>query len=85
MGLKIPYKLKSFIFEVGGPSYGQNKNIGSREILTESPHKTLPTFFHSNCSSLEVTTKTTTQPNQNIHTNNVKIPNLRSTCQHVNL
>ena len=28
MGLKFPYKLESFNLEVGGPSYGQNKNIG---------------------------------------------------------
>ena len=68
MGLKFPYKLESFNLEVGGPSYGQNKNIGSGENLTEFPHKTLFTFFHTNCSSLEVTTKTTTQPNQNILT-----------------
>ena len=45
MGLKFPYKLDSLSFEVGGPSYGQNKNIGSEENLTESPHKTLLTFF----------------------------------------
>ena len=45
MGLKFPYKLGSFSFEVGEPSYGQNKNIGFGENLTESPHKTLLTFF----------------------------------------
>ena len=45
MGLKSLYKLESFSLEVGGPSYGQNKNIGSRENLTASPHKTLLTFF----------------------------------------
>ena len=45
MGLKFPYKLESFGLEVSGPSYGQNKNIGSGENLTASPHKTLFTFF----------------------------------------
>ena len=45
MGLKFSYKLESFDLEVGEPSYVQNKNIGSGEILIESPHKTLLTFF----------------------------------------
>ena len=45
MGLKFPYKLESFSLEVGEPSYGQNKNIGSGENLTESSYKTLLTFF----------------------------------------
>ena len=63
----------------------QNKNIGSGENLTESPHKTLLTFFHKNCSSLEVITKTTIQPNQNIHTNKFRILNLRSICENINL
>ena len=45
MGLKFPYKVESFSLEVDDPSYGQNKNIGSRENLKESPHKTLLTFF----------------------------------------
>ena len=45
MGLKFSYKLVSFSLEIGGSSYGQNKNIGSGENLTASPHKTLLTFF----------------------------------------
>ena len=45
MGLKFLYKLESFSLKVGGPTYGQNKNIGSGENLTESPNKTLLTFF----------------------------------------
>ena len=45
MGLKFTFKQESFSLEVGGPSYGQNKNIGSGKILIESPHKTLLTFF----------------------------------------
>ena len=45
MGLTFPYKLESFSLEVGGPSYGQNKNIWFGENLIESPHKTLLTFF----------------------------------------
>ena len=45
MGLKFPYKLKSFNLKVGESSYGQNKNIGYGENLIESPHKTLLTFF----------------------------------------
>ena len=45
MGLKFPNKLESFGLEVGKLSYDQNKNIGSGEILIESPHKTLITFF----------------------------------------
>ena len=40
MGLKFPYKLESFSLEVG-----QNNNIGYGDNLTESPHKTLVTFF----------------------------------------
>ena len=46
MGLKFPLKLESFSFEVGGPSYGQNKNIEYEENLIESPHKTLLTFSY---------------------------------------
>ena len=34
MGLQFPYKLNSLSLEVGGPSYSQNKNIGSGENLT---------------------------------------------------
>ena len=45
MGLKFPCKLESFNLEAGEPSYGQNKKIGYGKILTESPHKTLLTFF----------------------------------------
>ena len=45
MGLKFPYKLESFSLEGGQPSYGQNKNMGYGKILTESPLKTLFTFF----------------------------------------
>ena len=46
MGLKFPYKLDSLSLEVGGQSYGQSKNIGSEENLTESPHKTYLPFSH---------------------------------------
>ena len=45
MGSKFPYKRKSFNLEVGGLSYGQNKNIGYGENLIESPLKTLLIFF----------------------------------------
>ena len=45
MDLKFPQKLESFSLEVGGLSYGQNKNIGYGEILTTSPLTTLLTFF----------------------------------------
>ena len=44
MGLKFSFKLESFSLEIDGPCYGQNKNIGFGENLTESPHKTLLTF-----------------------------------------
>ena len=37
MGLKFPYKLESLNMEVGGPGYGQNKNMGYGENLIESP------------------------------------------------
>ena len=45
MGPKFPSKWESFSLDLGGPSYDQNKNIGYGENLTESPLKTLLTFY----------------------------------------